>query len=30
LSPGKVGSQWVEAEAQLIDGRRIFAVTNFP
>jgi len=30
LSPGKLGSQWVEAEAQLIDGRRIFAVTNFP
>jgi hypothetical protein len=27
--PSKAGAQWIEAEAQLIDGRRIFAVTNF-
>ena len=27
--PGKFGPQWVEAEAQLADGRRVFAVTNF-
>jgi hypothetical protein len=25
----KAGPQWVEAEAQLPDGRRVFAVTNF-
>jgi hypothetical protein len=24
-----VGEQWVEAEAQLVDGRRIFVATNF-
>src|SRR5439155_24315882 len=28
-SPQNNGVQWVEAEAQLADGRRIFAVTNF-
>jgi hypothetical protein len=30
LAPAKLGTQWVEAEAQLVDGRRIFAVTNLP
>ncbi len=29
FSPKNNGSQWVEAEAQLPDGRRIYAVTNF-
>ena len=29
FAPAK-GQQWVEAEAQLVDGRRVFAVTNFP
>ena len=23
------GPQWIEAEAQMADGRRVFAVTNF-
>jgi hypothetical protein len=27
--PGKDGSQWVEAEAQFPDGRRVLAVKNF-
>ena len=27
--PGKDGPQWVEAEAQLPDGRRVFATKNF-
>jgi hypothetical protein len=27
--PATKGAQWVEAEAQLPDGRRVFAVTNF-
>ena len=26
--PARLGQQWVEAEAQLPDGRRVFAVTN--
>jgi len=29
FSPKNNGPQWVEAEAQLADGRRVFAVTNF-
>jgi hypothetical protein len=29
FAPANRGSQWVEAEAQLPDGRRVFAVTNF-
>jgi hypothetical protein len=29
FTPAHSGSQWIEAEAQLPDGRRIFAVTNF-
>jgi hypothetical protein len=29
FAPRHGGAQWVEAEAQLPDGRRIFAVTNF-
>jgi hypothetical protein len=29
FAPAQSGSQWIEAEAQLPDGRRIFAVTNF-
>ncbi len=29
LTPQNNGSQWVEAEAQLPDGRRVFAVTTF-
>jgi hypothetical protein len=29
-SPIKSGTHWVEAEAQLPDGRRVFAATNFP
>ena len=29
FSPKNNGTQWVEAEAQLADGRRVFAVTNF-
>ena len=29
FAPRQSGSQWLEAEAQLPDGRRIFAVTNF-
>jgi hypothetical protein len=27
--PGKEGPQWIEAEAQWPDGRRVFAVKNF-
>jgi len=27
--PGKEGSQWIEAEAQWPDGRRVFAIKNF-
>jgi len=30
LTPARLGSLWLEAEAQLPDGRRVFAVTNFP
>jgi hypothetical protein len=29
FTPARSGTQWLEAEAQLADGRRIFAVTNF-
>ncbi|HXS67774.1 MAG TPA: glycoside hydrolase family 9, partial [Candidatus Polarisedimenticolia bacterium] len=29
FAPAKSGAQWLEAEAQLPDGRRIFAATNF-
>ena len=29
FTPNDRGAQWLEAEAQLPDGRRIFAVTNF-
>ncbi|HEX4262912.1 MAG TPA: glycoside hydrolase family 9 protein [Verrucomicrobiae bacterium] len=29
FTPANPGAQWLEAEAQLPDGRRIFAVTNF-
>jgi hypothetical protein len=29
FAPANSGSQWLEAEAQLPDGRRVFAVTNF-
>jgi hypothetical protein len=29
FAPAHSGEQWLEAEAQLPDGRRIFAVTNF-
>lgn len=29
FSPKSSGEQWLEAEAQLPDGRRVFAVTNF-
>lgn len=29
FTPAKRGAQWLEAEAQLPDGRRVFAVTNF-
>jgi hypothetical protein len=29
FTPKDSGSQWIEAEAQLPDGRRIFAATNF-
>ncbi len=29
FQPSSRGSQWVEAEAQLPDGRRVFAMTNF-
>jgi len=29
FTPVNYGSQWVEAEAQWPDGRRVFAVTNF-
>jgi hypothetical protein len=29
FAPAHSGEQWIEAEAQLPDGRRIFAVTNF-
>jgi hypothetical protein len=29
FAPNASGQQWLEAEAQLPDGRRIFAVTNF-
>jgi hypothetical protein len=28
-APKQKGAQWLEAEAQLPDGRRVFAVTNF-
>jgi len=28
FTPAHSGSQWLEAEAQLADGRRVFAVTN--
>src|ERR1044071_3247665 len=28
--PARLGTTWLEAEAQLPDGRRLFAVTNFP
>jgi hypothetical protein len=30
FTPASSGSQWIEAEAQLPDGRRFFAVTNVP
>jgi hypothetical protein len=29
FTPANSGPQWLEAEAQLPDGRRVFAVTNF-
>jgi len=29
FTPAHGGEQWIEAEAQLPDGRRVFAVTNF-
>ncbi|MSU60093.1 MAG: glycoside hydrolase family 9 [Pedosphaera sp.] len=29
FSPTNAGPSWIEAEAQLPDGRRVFAVTNF-
>jgi hypothetical protein len=29
LEPAKSRPQWIEAEAQLPDGRRVFAITNF-
>ncbi len=29
FQPVHTGAQWIEAEAQLPDGRRIFAITNF-
>lgn len=29
FAPAHRGEQWIEAEAQLPDGRRVFAVTNF-
>jgi hypothetical protein len=29
FAPANRGAQWLEAEAQLPDGRRVFAVTNF-
>lgn len=29
FTPANRGAQWLEAEAQLPDGRRVFAVTNF-
>jgi hypothetical protein len=29
FAPAHFGPQWIEAEAQLPDGRRVFAVTNF-
>ncbi len=29
FNPKDTGSQWIEAEAQLPDGRRVFAATNF-
>jgi hypothetical protein len=29
FTPSNRGAQWLEAEAQLPDGRRVFAVTNF-
>lgn len=29
FTPAHSGTQWIEAEAQLPDGRRVFAVTNF-
>ena len=30
FTPVHSGSQWVEAEAEWPDGRRVFAITNFP
>ena len=30
LTPGATRARWLEAEAQLPDGRRVFASTNFP
>jgi hypothetical protein len=30
FTPKQAGPQWVEAEAQLPDGRRVFAVAEFP
>ena len=30
FTPPRLGSIWFEAEAQLPDGRRLFAITNFP
>jgi hypothetical protein len=29
FAPGHEGAQWIEAEAQWPDGRRVFAVKNF-
>jgi hypothetical protein len=29
FAPSRRGDEWLEAEAQLPDGRRVFAVTNF-
>ena len=29
FTPTKPNPAWIEAEAQLPDGRRVFAVTNF-
>ncbi|HWI57458.1 MAG TPA: glycoside hydrolase family 9 protein, partial [Bacillota bacterium] len=29
FQPGNIGTNWVEVEAQLPDGRRVFAATNF-
>jgi len=30
FTPARLAQQWIEAEAQLPDGRRVFAVTNLP